>query len=83
MDNKMFCFQCEQTVGCTSYTQKPVACQQTTEIWRNSGRADEHTHRAGQTTGNYPVSADTWRLMITGLFAAATNVNFNEKTIRS
>ncbi len=28
------------------------------------------------------VGADTWRMMIEGLFATVTNVDFNEKTLR-
>ena len=37
---------------------------------------------ARATDGDTPVNADTWRLMIEGLFTTVTNVNFNEKTIR-
>ena len=83
MDNKMFCFQCEQTVGCTGCTGKAGVCGKTADVAKLQ---DELTSAliglARATDGDTPVNADTWRLMITGLFTTVTNVNFNEKTIR-
>ena len=83
MDNKMFCFQCEQTVGCTGCTRKTGVCGKTADVAKLQ---DELTSAliglARATDGDTPVNADTWRLMITGLFTTVTNVNFNEKTIR-
>ena len=34
---------------------------------------------ARATDADTPINADTWRLMIEGLFTTVTNVNFNEK----
>ena len=32
MDNRMFCFQCEQTAGCAGCTGKAGVCGKTTEV---------------------------------------------------
>ena len=83
MDHKMFCFQCEQTAGCTGCTGKAGVCGKTADV---AELQDELTGAliglARATDADTPVNADTWRLMIEGLFTTVTNVNFNEKTIR-
>ena len=83
MENKMFCFQCEQTAGCTGCTGKAGVCGKSADVAKLQ---DELTGAliglARATDGDTPVSADTWLLLIEGLFTTVTNVNFNEKTIR-
>ena len=83
MENKMFCFQCEQTAGCTGCTGKRGVCGKSADV---ANLQDELTGAliglARATDGDTPVSADTWLLLIEGLFTTVTNVNFNEKTIR-
>ena len=83
MDNRMFCFQCEQTAGCAGCTGKAGVCGKTADVAKLQ---DELTGAliglARATDGDTPVNGDTWRLMIEGLFTTVTNVNFNEKTIR-
>lgn len=82
MDNKMFCFQCEQTAGCTGCTGKAGVCGKTSEVARLQ---DELTGAliglARATDGETYPDGDTWRVMVEGLFATVTNVNFNEETI--
>ena len=84
MENKMFCFQCEQTAGCTGCTGKTGVCGKSADV---ANLQDELTGAliglARATDGDTPVSADTWLLLIEGLFTTVTNVNFNEKTIRA
>ena len=83
MDHKMFCFHCEQTAGCTGCTGKAGVCGKTADV---AELQDELTGAliglARATDADTPINADTWRLMIEGLFTTVTNVNFNEKTIR-
>ena len=83
MENTMFCFQCEQTAGCTGCTGKSGVCGKSADV---ANLQDELTGAliglARATDGDTPVSADTWLLLIEGLFTTVTNVNFNEKTIR-
>ena len=84
MENTMFCFQCEQTAGCTGCTGKRGVCGKTADVAKLQ---DELTGAliglARATDGDTPVSADTWLLLIEGLFTTVTNVNFNEATIRA
>ena len=84
MDNKMFCFQCEQTAGCTGCTGKAGVCGKTAEI---AALQDKLTGAliglARATNGGTQTSPDTWRLIIEGLFTTVTNVNFNEKTLNA
>ena len=79
----MFCFQCEQTAGCTGCTGKAGVCGKSADV---ANLQDELTGAliglARATDGDISVSDSTWRLMIEGLFTTITNVNFNEETIR-
>lgn len=83
MENKMFCFQCEQTAGCSGCTGKAGVCGKTAGV---AELQDELTGaliglaRAAENSSQ--AEKATWKLMIEGLFTTVTNVNFNEKTIR-
>ncbi len=82
MDNKMFCFQCEQTAGCSGCTGDFGVCGKTSNT---AGLQDDLTSAliglARATDSNPLVNENTWRLIIEGLFTTVTNVNFNDKTI--
>ncbi len=82
MDKKMFCFQCEQTAGCSACTGKVGVCGKSADA---SKLQDELTGAliglARATDGAPAVGEDIWRLMIEGLFATVTNVNFDVKTL--
>ena len=84
MDNKMFCFQCEQTAGCSGCTGKAGVCGKTADVAKLQ---DELTGAliglARATSGATVTTPDTWPIFIEGLFTTVTNVNFNEKTIRA
>ena len=86
MENKMFCFQCEQTAGCagcTGCTGSAGVCGKSAEVARLQDELTGALIGLARATANAPeVGADTWRLTIEGLFATITNVNFNEKTLR-
>lgn len=81
MEKKMFCFQCEQTAGCTGCTGKAGVCG------KDAGTADLQDQLTGAliglaraADGNTP-SASTHRAMIEGLFATVTNVSFDPQAI--
>lgn len=82
MERKMFCFQCEQTAGCTGCTGNAGVCGKSSAV---AGKQDELTGaliglaRATETSGN--VNDNTYKLMIEGLFTTITNVNFSEQTV--
>lgn len=83
MDRKMFCFQCEQTAGCTGCTGKTGVCGKTADVAKLQ---DELTgaliglSRAAEYASD--LNEAIWRLMIEGLFTTITNVNFDEKTLQ-
>ena len=84
MENNMFCFQCEQTAGCTGCTGKAGVCGKTADVAKLQ---DELTGAliglARAMRDASEVSKDTWQLVIDGLFTTVTNVNFNEETVRA
>lgn len=82
MENKMFCFQCEQTAGCSGCTGKAGVCGKPAAV---ANLQDQLTGAliglARATDGGKLAGDTTWRLMIEGLFTTITNVNFNEETV--
>ena len=82
MDNKMFCFQCEQTAGCTGCTGKAGVCGKSADVAKLQDQLTGALIRLAQVVDHTAeVSADTWKLVIEGLFTTVTNVSFNEKTL--
>ena len=83
MDRKMFCFQCEQTAGCSACTGGAGVCGKkadTAELQDKLTGALIGLARA--TEGNESlVNEATDKLVIEGLFTTITNVNFNNETI--
>lgn len=83
-DNKMFCYQCEQTAGGTGCTVRGV-CGKTAEI---AGAQDALTEAlvslawAVRQTGSEPTEAQVDRL-VDGLFTCVTNVSFDARDARS
>lgn len=79
----MFCFQCEQTAGCTGCTGKAGVCGKPADV---ANLQDELTGAliglARAIDGEPQVEESTWKLIIEGLFTTVTNVNFNEETVR-
>ena len=79
----MFCFQCEQTIGCTGCTGKAGACGKTAETAalqdRLTGALIGLAHAC---QGNEElITAGTHSLIREGLFTAVTNVNFDDSRI--
>ena len=69
MDNRMFCFQCEQTALCTGCTGKAGVCGKSAEV---AQLQDELTGAliglARAADGDTLATPNTWRLMVEGLF---------------
>ena len=83
MEQKMFCFQCEQTAGCAACTGAAGVCGKKAET---AQLQDQLTGAlvglARATQGNeHLITADTDSLIMEGLFATLTNVNFNDETL--
>ena len=83
MMEKMFCFQCEQTAGCTGCTGKAGVCGKSADV---AALQDELTGAliglARSMEGDADASAETYKVIIDSLFTTITNVNFNEETIK-
>ncbi len=83
MDNKMFCFQCEQTAGCSGCKGAAGVCGKTADIAKLQDELTGAMIGLSRAVANCEnVSTDTWKLLIEGLFTTVTNVNFNEVTLR-
>lgn len=82
MKENMFCFQCEQTAGCSSCTGMAGVCGKKAGT---AGLQDELTGALiglARAAGSSSAAGDrTWRLIIEGLFTTVTNVSFDDKTI--
>ena len=83
MEQKMFCYQCEQTAGCIGCTGSRGVCGKTAQTAKLQ---DELTGAliglARATVGDTLATEETWNVMITGLFATLTNVSFDDAAIR-
>lgn len=84
MEKNMFCFQCEQTAGCTGCTGKAGVC----------GKSSDAAHLQDKLTGaliglaraayqNTVPTQSTWKTILGGLFTTVTNVNFNTETLQA
>ena len=83
MEKKMFCFQCEQTAGCSGCTGGAGVCGKTADAAKLQDELTGALIGLARVTDNAPdVNEGTWRLMIEGLFTTVTNVNFNENTLK-
>lgn len=82
MDHKMFCFQCEQTAGCSGCMGNAGVCGKTAAT---AGLQDELTGALiglARACENNAKTDATDRIIIEGLFSTITNVNFNDETLR-
>ena len=81
MDKKMFCFQCEQTAGCSGCTGNAGVCGKDAETARLQDELTGALIGLARACGNNPKTENTDRVIIEGLFTCVTNVNFNAKTV--
>ena len=84
MENKMFCYQCEQTAGCTGCTGNSGVCGKSANTARLQ---DELTGAliglARAAEGNeHLVTEEMNQLVLEGLFTTITNVSFNDETLK-
>ena len=84
MDKKMFCFQCEQTAGCTGCTGNAGVCGKKADT---ANLQDELTGAliglARAVDNTMPIPQSTWHTMIEGLFTTVTNVSFDNAAIET
>ncbi len=83
MEKKMFCFQCEQTAGCSACTGAAGVCGKKADTAKLQ---DQLTGAligfARSTEGNEAlVTPEMNKLVMEALFATLTNVNFNDEEL--
>jgi hydroxylamine reductase len=81
-DNKMFCFQCEQTIGCTGCTGAAGTCGKKAET---AGLQDELTGSLISLAKAYDgkiAAPEVDVLVMEGMFTCITNVNFDDAKIQ-
>jgi hydroxylamine reductase len=81
MDNRMFCFQCEQTAGGVGCRGRAGVCGKSSDVAKLQDRLTGALIGLARSADGSRSPKDAHRLMIRGLFTTVTNVNFNEKTI--
>ena len=82
MDNKMFCFQCEQTAGCTGCTGAMGVCGKSADTSRLQDKLTGALIGLAKSTSHNPKRKETDKIIIEGLFTTITNVNFNDDTLK-
>ena len=82
MENKMFCFQCEQTAGCSGCTGNAGACGKTAETANLQDELTGALIGLAKACESNPHDESVTDIIVEGLFTTITNVNFNDETIR-
>ncbi|NLG24285.1 MAG: hydroxylamine reductase, partial [Clostridiales bacterium] len=78
--NQMFCFQCEQTVGCKACTGAAGVCgKKAPTAQAQDSLTGALIALARAAAGK--ADAEVYRMLISGLFTTVTNVNFDEDDV--
>ncbi len=83
--SEMFCFQCEQTIGCSGCTMKAGACGKSAEV---ANLQDELTGAlvalaSAVQDGKVARTDELDQLFIEGLFTTVTNVDFDADAVQA
>ncbi len=83
MNQNMFCFQCEQTIGCTGCTGLAGACGKKADTARLQDRLTGALIGLARAVYNKEdqITEEMNQLVLKSLFTTVTNVNFNNETI--
>ena len=84
MENKMFCYQCEQTAGCTGCTGNAGVCGKSANTARLQDELTGALIGLARAAEGYEhlVNEEMNQLVLEGLFTTVTNVNFNDETLK-
>lgn len=82
MDNKMFCFQCEQTAGCIGCKGNAGVCGKSHSTANLQDELTGALIGLARAAADGTVSPQTYKLLISGLFTTITNVNFDDEAIK-
>ena len=82
MQHSMFCYQCEQTAGCSGCVGKAGVCGKSADVANLQDQLTGALIGLARAADTNAPAASTHRAVIEGLFTTLTNVNFNEETVR-
>lgn len=84
MENKMFCFQCEQTAGCSGCMGNAGVCGKKADTAEIQDRLTGALIGLAEAVNENPGKANekTDKLVLEALFSTITNVNFNNETLK-
>ncbi len=82
MNHEMFCFQCEQTAGCSGCTKSRGVCGKTSQTAQIQDEITGSLIGLSRSLKAAPASKEQIDLMIRGLFSTLTNVNFDDEDLR-
>lgn len=78
---EMFCYQCEQRAGCSGCTGARGVCGKSSKTALLQDKLTGSLVALAEAVGDQKVSEKTDRIMIEGLFATLTNVNFDDEAL--
>ncbi|MCI7640286.1 MAG: hydroxylamine reductase [Clostridiales bacterium] len=81
MNHPMFCYQCEQTAGCSGCVGKAGVCGKSAAVANLQDQLTGALIGLARAADTNAPTASTHRAVIEGLFTTLTNVNFNEETV--
>ena len=82
MSHEMFCFQCEQTAGCSGCTGKAGVCGKTANTAKLQDELTGALIGLARAADNTTPPKEADQLILEGLFATLTNVNFDDASLR-
>lgn len=80
-DENMFCFQCEQTAGCTACTGAAGVCGKTADVARLQDDLTGTLVALARAESGGRGDTESDGLMLEGMFACVSNVSFDPKAI--
>ncbi len=83
LEQQMFCFQCEQTAQCAACTQHTGVCGKSAATAALQDTLTGTLIGLAQVCRNNSKTAQTDRLILEGLFATVTNVNFDDAALQA
>ena len=78
---EMFCYQCEQRAGCSGCTGAKGVCGKSSKTAALQDELTGSLIALAEAVGDQNVTEKTNRIMIEGLFATLTNVNFDDEAL--
>ena len=79
--NHMFCFQCQQTAGCSGCIGNAGVCGKKSSTAQLQDQLTGALIGLASTFDQVPATSETTKLILEGIFATITNVNFDDASI--